>query len=70
MVRERGYSSRESTSQESDISSLDLPPVGITCKTRSHQRGLKAEKKNVSFEKSGKNSLITLGHRMLFLLKK
>ena len=71
-VGERGYSSRESTSQESDISSLDFPPLGSTRKTRDHQRGLKAEKKNVSFEKSGKNLLIfiTLSHQMLFLPKK
>ena len=55
-VGEREYSSRECTSQESDISSLDFTPVGSTPKTRNHQRGLKAEKKNVSFEKSGKNS--------------
>ena len=56
-VGEREYSSRESTSQESDISSLDFTPVGSTHKTKHHQRELKAEKKNVSFEKSGKNSL-------------
>ena len=70
--KEMEYSSRESTSQVSDLSSLGYtPPGGTTHHSTLHQMELKSQRKNVSFQNSGRNfTSLSFLENVLFLLAK